>query len=193
MSGGIVSFLICFVVIFVIIVFYAISRYKKCPHGKILVVYTQTGEGKTFKPITKGGVIVLPIIQDYQYLDLTPIAFDINLKNILSLDNTRLNISLMTTVGISTEPSVMENAVEMLLGKNQESIQDMAKDIITGQIRLVTAQTNITNLKKNIDKFISLIFTNTECELKKIGLKLINIDINNIIDENGKRLIYKQI
>ncbi len=184
------SFLIYFsILIFVIIVIYAISRYKKCPQGKILVVYSQRGEEKTSKPITKGGVFILPIIQDYQYLDLASIAFDINLKNVLSWDNTRLNISLIVTVGISTEPSVMENAVEKLLGISQQDIQDMAKDIITGQVRLIFAQTKLEKIRKNIVNINSMISENANHEINKIGLKLINLNINRIIYENSKTLI----
>ncbi len=47
------------------------------------------------------------------------------------------------TVGISTEPDSMTNAAERLLGQRQENIQDLAKDILFGQLRLVIATMDI--------------------------------------------------
>lgn len=177
---------IIFLVMISILV-YLFSRYKKCPPGKILVVYGQTGGVPKY--ITNGGIFILPIIQNYTYLDLSPMAIDIVLKHALSLDDTRIDISFMVTIAISNDPSVIDNAVERILGYNQEAIHSMAKDIILGQSRLIIAQTNPKDLKKNLDKFISLIFQNVDYELKRLGLKLINININSIIDEGGKRLI----
>ena len=166
---------------------YTISRYKKCPPGKILVIYGQTGGFPKY--ITNGGIFILPIIQNYTYLDLAPMAIDIVLKDALSLDNTRIDISFMVTIAISNEPGVIDNAIERILGQTQEAIQSMAKDIILGQSRLIIAQNNPNDLKKNLDKFISSLSQHIDCQLKKLGLKLINININSIIDENGKRSI----
>ena len=166
---------------------YLFSRYKKCPPGKILVIYGQTGGFPKY--ITNGGIFILPIIQNYTYLDLAPMAIDIVLKDALSLDNRRIDISFMVTIAISNEPGVIDNAIERILGQTQEAIQSMAKDIILGQSRLIIAQNNPNDLKKNLDKFISSLSQHIDCQLKKLGLKLINININSIIDENGKRSI----
>lgn len=175
--------------IFVSIVGYLFSKYKTCPSDKILVVYGQTGENRAFKCIHGGGVFVLPIIQDYQYLDLAPIGINIELKDALCLENTMLNISSKFTFGISTEPIIMENAAERLLGQSQQAIQDMAKDIIMGQIRLVIALTRFEAIKGNKEKITNMIATNVDKELGKIGLKLININIDRITDKNSRILI----
>ena len=45
------------------------SRYKRCPSDKILVVYGKTG-GASAKCIHGGGAFIMPVIQDYAYLDL---------------------------------------------------------------------------------------------------------------------------
>ena len=168
---------------------YLFSRFRTCPSDKILVVYGQTGTGKSSKCIHGGGIFVLPIIQDYQYLDLTPIGINIEVKDALCLENTMLNVSSKFTFGISTEPSIMENAAERLLGQSQQAIQDIAKDIIMGQIRLVIAQIGFEAIKGNKEKITNMIATNVDKELGKIGLKLININIDRITDKNSLILI----
>ena len=169
----------------VIAVFYAISRYKTCPSDKVLVVYGDTGKGRASKCIHGGGIWVVPFIQDFQYLDLTPIGIGVDLKNALSKQNIRVDVPSKFTVGISTEEGVMENAAERLLGQTQQAIQDMAKDIIFGQLRLVIAQMDIEEINANRDKLLDQVSKNVGQELKKIGLKLINVNLTDIVDESG--------
>ena len=164
---------------------YLFSRYRTCPSDKVLVVYGQTGGNRASNCIHGGGKFVLPVIQDYQYLDLTPIGISVDLKNALSKQNIRVDVPSKFTVGISTEPGVMENAAERLLGQSQQAIQDMAKDIIFGQLRLVIAQMDIEEINSNRDKLLQQVSTNVDTELRKIGLKLINVNITDIIDESG--------
>lgn len=160
-------------------------RYRRCPSDKILVVYGKVGGGKSAKCIHGGATFILPLFQDYAYLDLTPMPIEIPLKGALSRQNIRINTPSTFTVGISTEPGVMENAAERLLGLSQESIRDLAKDIIFGQMRVVIATMSIEEINADRDKLISNIASGVEVELKKVGLRLINVNIQDITDESG--------
>ena len=161
-----------------------IRRYRRCPSDKILVVYGKTGGGSA-KCIHGGGKFVWPIIQDYAYLNLTPISIDANLTNALSRQNIRVDVPCRFTVGISTEPDSMNNAAERLLGLSSSEIQELARDILFGQLRLVIATMSIEEINSDRDKFLENISKNVEVELKKIGLRLINVNVTDIKDESG--------
>ena len=161
-----------------------IRRYRRCPSDKILVVYGKTGGGSA-KCIHGGGKFVWPIIQDYAYLNLTPISIDANLTNALSRQNIRVDVPCRFTVGISTEPDSMNNAAERLLGLTSNEIQELARDILFGQLRLVIATMSIEEINSDRDKFLDNISKNVEVELKKIGLRLINVNVTDIKDESG--------
>lgn len=169
--------------IFLIIVSF-LRRYKRCPSDRVLVVYGKVG-GESARCIHGGAAFVWPVFQDYAFLDLTPISIEVNLTNALSKQNIRVDVPSRFTVGISTEPGVMENAAERLLGQAKDSIHDLAKDIIFGQLRLVVAMMDIEEINSNRDKFLSNVASNVEAELKKIGLKLINVNVTDIKDESG--------
>ena len=176
-------FIILVVVIFATFSF-IIRRYRRCPSDKILVVYGKTGGGSA-KCIHGGGKFVWPIIQDYAYLNLTPISIDANLTNALSRQNIRVDVPCRFTVGISTEPDSMNNAAERLLGLTSNEIQELARDILFGQLRLVIATMSIEEINSDRDKFLENISKNVEVELKKIGLRLINVNVTDIKDESG--------
>lgn len=177
---AVIAVLIVFVILIILI-----KRYKRCPSDRILVVYGKVSGGQSAKCIHGGAAFIFPVIQDYEFLDLTPISIEVNLINALSKQNIRVNVPSRFTIGVSTEPGVMQNAAERLLGLGLPDIQELAKEIIFGQLRLVVASMDIEEINNDRDKFLTNISQSVETELKKVGLKLINVNITDIVDESG--------
>lgn len=171
-------------ILFLVLVALA-TRYKKCPSDRILVVYGKVGTGKSAQCYHGGAAFIWPIIQDYQFLNLTPLPIDIKLEGALSKQNIRVNTPSTFTVGVATEPGVMENAAERLLGLTMQHITELAKDIIFGQMRVVIATMDIEEINADRDKLIANISTGVEVELKKVGLRLINVNVQDITDASG--------
>lgn len=186
-----IVFLICAaVLILVSFIAWICSRYKKCPSDKIMVIYGSIGKNKdgtnrSAKCIHGGAQFIIPVFQSYAYLDLTPISISVDLKNALTRQNIRIDVPSRFTVGISTEPGVMQNAAERLLGLQMSEIQELARDIIFGQLRLIIATMDIEEINTDRDKFLAAVSSNVETELKKIGLRLINANVTDITDESG--------
>lgn len=182
---------ICVAVVIVFALLMGIlSRYRKCPSDKILVIYgkvgrDKNGQARSAKCVHGGAAFIMPTIQSYQFMDLTPISINVDLKNALSKQNIRVDVPSRFTVGISTEPGIMQNAAERLLGLRMNEIQELAKDIIFGQLRLVVATMEIEEINNDRDKFLVAVSNNVEIELKKIGLRLINVNVTDINDESG--------
>ena len=184
-------YLILILVAVIFVTFTAIlRRYKRCPSDKILVIYGKTGKNKeggisSARCIHGGASFIWPVFQSYAFLDLTPISIECNLTNALSKQNIRVDVPCRFTVGISTEPENMNNAAERLLGLHPSDIQAIATDILFGQLRLVIATMDIEEINADRDKFLANVSTNVEAELRKIGLKLINVNVTDIRDESG--------
>ncbi len=162
-----------------------IGRYRTCPSNKILVKYGKIGTDKSALPIHGGAVFVWPFIQQYSYLDLTPITTDVPLKSALSKQNIRVNVPSKFTFGIGTTEELMDNASVRILGLTPDSIEEMAQEIILGQLRATIATMNIEEINSDRDTFSQKVMENIESELKKIGLQLINVNIADITDESG--------
>ena len=194
-SAGMISpAIVLLVCVFALLLFSTliliVSRYKKCPSDKIMVIYGKVGSNtdgsmRTAKCIHGGAAFVVPIFQSYEYMDLTPMSISVNLTNALSRQHIRVDVPSSFTVGISTEAGVMQNAAERLLGLKMVEIQDLAKDIIFGQLRLVIATMEIEEINTDRDKFLEAVSRNVETELKKIGLRLLNVNVTDINDESG--------
>ncbi len=174
---GVVFFL------FVTILFLA-ARYRRCPSDQILVVYGRVGTGQSSHCIHGGGIFIWPLIQNYAYMSLTPMTISIPLEGALSQQNIRINVPSTFTVGISTDPTIMKNAAERLLELRSAEIEDMAREIIFGQLRLTVASLMIEEINQDRERFLGSIRKNVEPELNKIGLYLINVNITDITDES---------
>jgi flotillin len=182
------TFAVLALVAFVVLIFFTIiflaSRYKRCPSDRVLVIFGRVQKGHSSKTMHGGGAFVWPLIQDYAFLSLTPITINIPLENALSQQNIRIHVPSTFTVGVSTSPEIMSNAAERILHLPQQAIEDMAKEIIFGQLRLTVASLTIEQINQDRESFLESIRHNVEPELNKIGLHLINVNVTDITDES---------
>jgi flotillin len=79
----------------------------------------------------------------------------------------------------------MGNAAERLLGLSNAQIMQLAKEIIFGQMRQVVATMRIEEINADRDRLIEAITNNVSTELEKVGLRLINVNIQDVTDESG--------
>ena len=182
-SFSIILIISCLVVGLGMTIFF-FSRYQKCPSDRILVVYGKTSRGQSSQCLHGGATFIWPVIQAYEFLDLTPIPIDIPLEGALTKQNIRVNIPSTFTVGISTDPSVMSNAAERLLGLQLTQVRELARDMIFGSMRYVISTMDIEAINDR-DQFIEQIVDVVEGELRRVGLRLINVNIKDITDESG--------
>lgn len=186
--GVIVGIVVGLVLIMLLLV--CLVRYKKCPPDKIMVIHgkispNKDGTARNAKCIHGGAALIVPFFQSYTFLDLNPFSISVDLKSALSKQNIRIDVPSIFTVGISDDPTVMQNAAVRLLGLPPNKISELAKDIIFGQLRLVIATMDIEEINTDREKFSEAISRNVEGELKKLGLKLINVNVTDISDDSG--------
>lgn len=179
-SGGGSQFMLILTVSLVVVglgmLIFFFSRYQKCPSDRILVIYGKTGPRQSSKCLHGGAAFIWPVIQAYEFLDLTPIPIEINNKYSFS-DGSTIRNPVKCTVGISTEPSVMVNAAERLLGLQLTQVKDLASDMIDSSICDVIDRTQ--SIDNHTDKvgLTEKISEKLEGELRKIGLRMININL----------------
>ena len=190
MTPEVVAIIVVVVLIALLILITIAVRYKTCPPDKIMIIYGKInpnpdGTYRSAKCIHGGAAFVLPFFQKYTFMDLTPLSISVDLKSALSKQNIRIDVPCIFTVGISTDTGIMQNAAERLRMLTLAQISDLARDIIFGQLRLVIATMNIEEINADRDKFLDAISRNVEGELKKVGLRLINVNVTDISDESG--------
>lgn len=184
-SPGPLMIVISIVLLVAFILAMLVKQYRRCPSNRILVVYGKVGGQRAAKCLHGGGAFVVPLIQNFAYMNLEPLTIEIELQSALSKKNIRVAVPSTFTIGISTQPDIMNNAAERLLNLSDKEIAAQARDIILGQMRLVIATLSIEEINQDREKFLDLVNKNVNTELNKIGLEMINVNIRDITDESG--------
>jgi len=162
-----------------------VKRYVRCPANKILVISGRVaGEGAA-RCISGGGTFVWPVVQEYEFLSLDPVRIDVKLPDALSLENIRISVPSVFTVAIGIEEVVRQNAAIRLLTLTHDQIESTARDIIIGQLRAVIATMSIDQINRDREAFLQRVQHQLEPELMKVGLTLLNVNIQDLRDESG--------
>ena len=162
-----------------------VNRYVRCPANKILVISGRVaGEGAA-RCISGGGTFVWPVVQEYEFLSLDPVRIDVKLPDALSLENIRISVPSVFTVAIGIEEVVRQNAAIRLLTLTHDQIESTARDIIIGQLRAVIATMSIDQINRDREAFLQRVQHQLEPELMKVGLTLLNVNIQDLRDESG--------
>ncbi|MCS2301636.1 flotillin family protein [Bacteroides ovatus] len=148
-----------------------LSRYRKCKSDEVLVVYGKTGgDKKVGKTIPRWCSLRMHcIIQGYEFLSMKPMQIECKLTGALSAQNIRVDVPTTITVAISTDPEVMQNAAERMLGLTMDDKQNLITDVVYGQMRMVIADMTIEELNSDRDKFLAKVKDNIDTELRKFG------------------------
>ncbi len=166
------------------------SRYKVCPTNRLLVISGATSitneHGDPLpKVIAGGGTFVWPIIQQYNFLDLAPFTLKVALQDALSAETIRVAVPSAFTLAVGNGSPHKENAATRLVGKTEEEIKSLAAETIVGTLRQVIAVMSIQEINSNRDEFRRKIESTLVPELTKLGLALLNVNIQDLRDESG--------
>ena len=165
--------IVAFIGLFFLQMLFLISRYIKCPPNKAMVIYGRTGEGSV-KALAGGAEFVWPIIQDYEFLDLTPYQYETT-NTFETKDLIKIPTNLSLEYGVSAEESILKNAAERLLGWDRKAIQSISNDIIGGTLHRTFSDTDIIDIVLKKDKFLYSVSKDVSESLSQIGIQLINI------------------
>lgn len=158
-----------------------------CQPNEVIVF---TGRGKTvggrrvgYSVLKHGRRVRWPIVEQAQVMDVSTMTVDIRVTNAFSKGNIPLNVHAIANVRISSEDSVLENAIERFLGRNREEIRRVGKETIEGVLRGVLARLTPEQVNEDRLKFVQALSDDAEDDLRKIGLKLDTLKIQSVTDE----------
>jgi flotillin len=183
LPSNIITLLLILIILFgisAITVVFILSRIKKCPSDKIMVIYGYTGSKQTAKCRHGGAAFIWPVIQGYQFLDLTPIQVDIDLEDGIALDKENVSLKFKANVAISAEQGVMQKAAERLLGLKPKEIASIAEDIMLAQLRLAVSKRDKEQIQGEPDAFLQTAREFIEEQIKNVGLTLISANITDV-------------
>jgi len=152
------------------------GRRRKLPDGSVLGYRTLKG-GRGFK---------IPIIESITRLPLNNMPIEINITRALAKGLIPITVDGRANVKIAgTEKDGLPNAIERFLGKNLNEIARVAKETIEGSLRGVLATMTPEEANAKRLDLAERVAEQASKDLRKLGLVLDFVRIQNISDEQG--------
>lgn len=164
------------------------NLYYICQPNEVLIFAGSSrqidGQRKVGYRLVKGGSSIrTPLLERALRMDLTNMIIDLKVANAYSKGGIPLTVEGVANIKIAGEEPTIHNAIERLLGKSRQEIEQMAKETLEGNLRGVLA--SLTPEQVNEDKiaFAKSLLDEAEDDLEKLGLVLDTLKIQNISDD----------
>lgn len=161
-----------------------------CNPGELIVISgrrhkTAEGQQLGFRLLTCGRTIKIPILERIERMDGRLITVPIHIKGAYSEGGIPLSVPAIANIKLSSDPSLMANAVERFLGKSQEQIARVAQETLEGHLRGVLATMTPEEVNTDRLKFAEQLKDEAEADLAKLGLQLDTFKIQHISDDRN--------
>lgn len=136
-----------------------------------------------YRVLHGGRTLRIPIIERVSRIDVSTIPIEVAVKNAYSKGGIPLIVQGIANVKVCTREPVSYNAVERLLDKPFNEIMQIAKDTLEGNLRGVLATLTPEEINEDRLKFAQVLIEEADEDLKKLGLELDTLKIQNVTDE----------
>ena len=144
---------------------------------------TKSGQELGYRVLTGGRGIRIPILETIIRIDVTTMPVPVKVTNSYAKGGTPLNIQAIANVKISSNPTVVGNAIERFLDQDRSEIVRVARETLEGNLRGVVATLTPEELNENRLQFSEKIASDVSRDLNKLGLQLDTLKIQNISDD----------
>ncbi len=141
------------------------------------------GRRAGYRLLHGGRTLRVPIVERVARLDLTTLPIEVVVKNAYSKGGIPLIVHGIANVKISARDPVAHNAVERMLEKPFEEVMQIAKDTLEGNLRGVLATLTPEEVNEDRLKFAHVLIEEADEDMKKLGLELDTMKIQNVTDE----------
>ena len=162
--------------------------YYICQPSEVLIFsglrrHIGSGQQVGYRTVRGGSALRIPVLEEVARLDLSNMTIDLRVENAYSKGGIPLNVSGVANIKISGDEPGIHNAIERLIGKEQDEIRHIAKETLEGNLRGVMASLTPEQLNEDKVTFARTLLEEAEDDLQKLGLVLDTLQIQNISDD----------
>jgi len=175
-------------VVFAIVLAVVLSRFLYiCQPNEVLVFSgghrASAGRKVGYRIIKGGRALRVPLMETVDSMDLTNMPIEVGVQGAYSKGGIPVNVHGIANVKIAGEQPVLDNAIERFLGVDRDRIMAIAKDTLEGNLRGVLATLTPEELNQDKIKFAQSLLAEAEEDLRKLGLELDTLKIQDVSDD----------
>ena len=166
----------------IVVIVLLIMGYLKAPPDTAYII---SGLGKKRILIGRAGWRV-PFFERGDKLSLRVMQVDVRTTDAVPT-NEFINVSVdgVANVKISSDPELLKLAAESLLGKRQEELVGLVTQVLEGNMREIVGSVGLKEMVQDRQGVAKKITENVVPDMQKLGLEVVNFNIQNFKDEAG--------
>ena len=166
----------------IVVIILLIMGYLKAPPDTAYII---SGLGKKRILIGRAGWRV-PFFERVDKLSLRVMQVDVRTTDAVPT-NEFINVSVdgVANVKISSDPELLKLAAESLLGKRQEELVGLVTQVMEGNMREIVGSVGLKEMVQDRQGVAKKITENVVPDMQKLGLEVVNFNIQNFKDEAG--------
>ncbi|MFZ5471445.1 MAG: flotillin family protein [Myxococcota bacterium] len=159
-----------------------------CPPNQILIFSGRShaaadGREVGFRVVFGGRTFRVPVLERVDHMDMSLLSVPMTVNGAYSLGGIPLSVHAIANVKVSSDPKVVNNAIERFLGHDRSAIGRVAKETLEGHLRGVLANMTPEEVNEDRLKFADRLSDEAEPDLRKLGLQLDTLKIQHVSDE----------
>ena len=177
-----ITFLITLLILILItLAIQLISKMKLVPPSQLAVVH---GKGKRFATFRGGRVFVLPLINRFNTMDLTPQTTTVIVESAIAKGIVPLTVKATVSFAVAKSERGMINAVKRILHltKDWQELRFIAISIIEGHLRDSIAAMTPEEVMSHKERLIQNMISVCKSDLEGIGLEITTMNIADVDD-----------
>jgi flotillin len=144
----------------------------------------RSANGRTFKIVTGGGALVLPVLQKAQYLELKA---DKALLEVEGVDAQKIPVGVrgVAIFKVGDDEQSITNAATRFLEAQEGQMHDLVREVFHGHLRSIIGGLSVEDLIANRNELAQATRDASIDEMQKLGLVVDSLQIQEIIDPTG--------
>ena len=177
--GGFLTTLILLIILTLVV--QLISKMKLVPPSQLAVVH---GKGKSFRMFRGGRVFVLPLINRFNTMDLTPQTTTVAVESAIAKGIVPLTVTATVSFAVAKSERGLINAVKRILHLTDswEDLRGIATSIIEGHLRDSIASMTPEEVMSHKERLIQNMIMVCKSDLEGIGLEITTMNIADVDD-----------
>lgn len=169
--------------VILVVILFLVLGYFKAPPNKAYVVSGLTKTPKTY--IGRAGIRI-PFFERLDKIALEAIQIDVKTRSsIPTRDFINVSVDATASVKVSQNPELLKAATQNFLNGDVDSIIAKVNDLLEGNLREIVGTVSLTEMVNDRQAFSQRVQENVVPDLKKLGLEIINFNVQNFSDDNG--------
>jgi flotillin len=169
-------------------------NYIKVPPSMVAIFYgrkhtivDERGQRATvgFRVVRGGAALRVPVLEKVEYLSLNVMSIPLKISRAYTKEGVPVTVEAVANVKIAGDDSSLRSAAERFLGMTTEQIKGVIFQTLEGHLRAILGTLTVEEINADRQAFAQKMTDEAAVDLKKMGVNIDILTIQQISDEQG--------